>query len=247
MTYTITRLAETGSTNAIARQMAAQGAPEGTVVTADRQTAGRGRMGRTFHSPEGSGLYMSLILRPMIPAAQAIRITTAAAVAVSRALEKMGCAPQIKWVNDIYARGRKICGILAESALAADGTMAYAVLGIGVNLAAPAGGFPPEIAEIAGAAFDNPPPDAREKLLAAILGEFAPLYADLAGECAAHMAEYRRRCFLIGKAITVMPLDGGAPYDAVAADVDDECGLVIRLPDGTAQTLSSAEVRVRGK
>ena len=247
MHFTIHHLPETDSTNTAVRRMAADGAPEGTVVIADHQTAGRGRMGRAFLSPAGTGLYMSLLLRPTIPAERAIRITTAAAVAVCRALESFGCPARIKWVNDLFASGRKICGILAESAFAADGSMAYAVLGIGVNLAPPPGGFPAEIADIAGAAFEESSPALRGRLAERILTEFAPLYARIAEPAAAHMAEYRRRCFLIGERITVHPLDGGAPYEATAADIDDECGLVIRLPDGEARTLSSAEVRVRGK
>ncbi len=247
MQFQYIRLSETSSTNTVVRELAAQGAPEGTVVIADFQSAGRGRMGRSFLSPAGTGLYMSLLLRPTIPPERAIRITTAAAVAVCRALESMGCRGQIKWVNDIFARGRKICGILAESAFAADGTMSYAVLGIGVNIAPPPGGFPPDIADIAGAAFDSPSPDVRDRLAEEILARFAPLYARISEDTAAHMAEYRRRCFLIGETVTVHPLDASAPYEAVAADVDDECGLVVRLPGGETRTLSSAEVRVRGK
>ena len=247
MQYRFVRLTEADSTNTVLRQMAADGAPEGTVVIADHQSAGRGRMGRSFLSPAGTGLYMSLLLRPMIPPVQAIRITTAAAVAVSRALEGMGCPAEIKWVNDIFSRGRKICGILAESALAADGSLACSVLGIGVNLAPPAGGFAPEIADIAGAAFDAATPALRDQLAQAILNEFAPLYARIGEERAAHMAQYRRRCFLLGETVTVHPLDTSAPYEAAAVDVDDECGLVIRLPDGEMRTLSSAEVRVRGR
>lgn len=247
MQYRCIRLSETDSTNTVLRQLAMQNAPEGTVVIADHQSAGRGRMGRSFLSPAGTGLYMSLLLRPTIPAAQAIRITTAAAVAVCRALERMGCDGRIKWVNDIFFRERKICGILAESALAADGSLAYAVLGIGVNVAPPADGFAPEIADIAGAAFEDPPPDARDRLAETILTEFAPLYARIGEARAAHMAEYRRRCFLLGETITVHPLSGENAYESTAVDVDDECGLLIRLPGGEMRTLSSAEVRVRGK
>ena len=118
------------STNQTAIEMAAEGAPEWTVVVAKHQSAGRGRLDRKFYSPEGTGLYMSIILRPRIPPSQALKITAAAAVGVAETLEStFGVRPQIKWVNDILVEGKKVCGILTESRLS--GTdLAFAVLGI---------------------------------------------------------------------------------------------------------------------
>jgi BirA family biotin operon repressor/biotin-[acetyl-CoA-carboxylase] ligase len=237
---------ETGSTNTLARHAAEQGAPHGSLFAAASQTAGRGRRGRSFCSPDGTGLYVSLLLRPHMDPAHSIRITTAAAVALCRALETMGVADtSIKWVNDIFRGGRKIAGILTEASFTADAKMRYAVLGVGVNLSPPTGGFPPEIADIAGAAWDNPIPNGRARLLAAFLTEFFALYDTLTDENAAHMEEYRRRCFVLGQPVTVIPTGGLPSYDAVAEDIDEECRLLIRLPDGRAETLSTGEISVR--
>lgn len=141
------------STNLTARQLAAGGAPAGLVVLADRQCAGRGRLGRSFFSPAGCGLYMSIVLRPTIEASQAVLLTTAAAVAVCEAVEALtGQSPQIKWVNDVFLHGKKICGILTEAAFGAENDrLEYAVAGIGINVHTPPDGWPPELADIVGA------------------------------------------------------------------------------------------------
>lgn len=242
----LTILAETSSTNTLAREAAATGAPHGSVFAACRQTAGRGRRGRSFCSPDGTGLYFSLLLRPQLDPAHSVRITTAAAVALCRALESLGVpALSIKWVNDIFRNGRKIAGILTEAAFTPSGQMEYAVLGVGVNLSPPADGFPPEIADIAGTAWDHPVPDGRSRLLAAFLAEFFPLYERLSDGQAAHMPQYRRLCFLPGRTVTVHPTGGGSPYEAAVLDIDEECRLLIRLPNGRTEALSSGEVSVR--
>ena len=131
------------STNSIARQRAAAGACEGLTLIASSQTTGRGRKGRNLFSPDGTGIYMSVLLRPQASPQIALRITTMAAVSVCQAIEGL-CSrePGIKWVNDIYMDGRKVCGILTETALAAGGRLEYVVLGIGVNALEPEGGFP---------------------------------------------------------------------------------------------------------
>jgi len=234
------------STNTLARELAAAGAPHGTVIAAAAQSAGRGRLGRSFASPAGTGLYVSVILRPDFPAEQIMRITTAAAVALCRALESMGVRDtSIKWVNDVFRGPRKIAGILTEAAFASDGTPAYAVLGVGVNLSPPPQGFPPEIAEIAGAAFDAPIPDGRARLLGALLDEFFALYGDLAAPRCAHMDEYRRRCFVIGRDVTVIAAGGTQQYAARAAALDDECRLIVHLPSGEERVLATGEVSLR--
>lgn len=231
------------STNTLLKEMAAAGAPHGTVVVAAAQTAGRGRRGRSFFSPDGTGLYISVLLRPDLPLAQAVRITTAAAVAAADAVEDItGRVPGIKWVNDLYLDGRKVAGILTEAA--ADGDrLQYAVLGIGVNVAPPPGGFPPEIAGIAGAILPAPIPDGRARLAAAFLTRFFRLAETLGA--AAYMDEYRRRCFVLGKPITV--LRGDEQYPAEAVGVDEDGGLIVRRPDGTREVLSSGEVSVRAE
>lgn len=234
------------STNTRARTWGEAGVPHGAIVAAASQTAGRGRRGRSFHSPDGTGLYFSILLRPDFAAEHAVRITTAAAVALCRALTSLGVPDaRIKWVNDIFRGERKIAGILTEGAFTSDGRFRYAVLGVGVNVLPPPGGFPAELQTIAGSAFDAPDPacpDLRARLLAAFLEAFFPLYDRLDAPIAPHMAEYRRLCFLAGRSVTVRPTGGRTPYSADVLDIDDECRLLIRLADGSVSTLASGEV-----
>ncbi len=233
---------EVTSTNALAKAAAENGAPEGTVILAASQTAGRGRLGRTFCSPPDTGLYMSVVLRPRVEAEKALNITTAAAVAAAQAIEQVaGKTAAIKWVNDIYCDDKKVCGILTEAVPDPQtGGLCYAVLGIGINVREPAGGFPSAIQDIAGAVFDADGGD-RAVMAAAVLDAFAPLYAHL--EDGAHIAEYRARQWLCGKAVTVhTPTDSRA---ATALFVDEQCRLVVRYDSGEEAALSTGDVSVR--
>ena len=137
------------STNNRAKALAAQGAPHGTLVCAIAQTGGRGRFGRVFHSPEGSGIYISFVLRPKMPAERAVMLTSMTAVAVARAIEQLADVQvQIKWVNDLFIDGKKTCGILCEAGMDFEsGQLEYAVVGIGVNVGKMT--FPEELADIA--------------------------------------------------------------------------------------------------
>ena len=234
-------LPRVGSTMEEARRLAAEGAPHGTVVLAEEQTAGRGRRGRSFFSPGGTGVYMSILLRPELSPEQSLGITTAAAVASARASEAVsGRMAGIKWVNDIYMEERKVCGILTEGA-AEEGRLRYAVVGIGCNACPPEGGFPPEVADIAGAVLPRFEPLARERLTAAVLNEFFALYPGIAA--GAHAEEYRRRCMVPGRRVTV--LRGGIATPALALEVDGECRLVVRYEDGRTEALSSGEISIR--
>ena len=233
------------STNTVLKGMAAEGAPEGLCLIAGEQTAGRGRMGRSFYSPADSGLYMSLLLRPQIPAAEAVRITACAAVAVADAIEALsGVETQIKWVNDVLIGGKKVCGILTEAALDCEsGQLHYAVLGIGINTAVPAGDFPPELRGIAGAVFRaQKPPELRCRLAAAVLDRFMDYYADPGGK--ACFDGYKRRSLVLGKEINIL-MPGREPEPAAALDLDEDFGLLVRLPDGSVRKLNSGEVSVR--
>ena len=231
----------TESTNTWAKEAAAAGAPEVAVFVAERQTGGRGRRGRSFFSPSG-GLYMSIVVHPSLPPDAAVRITTAAAVAVCRAAaDVFGVECGIKWVNDVFHGGRKVCGILTEASTA-DGRLDWAVVGIGVNVTAPADGFPPEISDIAGALTDTPAPDGRARLAAAIWREFFALYQSL--PTGAYMDEYRRRCFVIGRDVTVVLADG-TKTPATAEEIDGECRLVVRYADGTRSALASGEISIK--
>lgn len=233
-----------GSTNQTARQAAADGAPEGLVVLAESQNAGRGRLGRSFFSPDGTGLYLSVLLRPTLEADRAVLLTTAAAAAVCEAIaEVTGKQAQIKWVNDIFLDGKKVCGILTEAAFGTEnGRLDYAVTGIGVNVCPPPGGFPPALADIAGSVLEAPPAGGlRNRLAAAILRRFLAYYRRLPERT--FLAEYRRRSLVIGQQILIVRGDESRP--ALALGIDDDCHLLVRTPDGTQECLSTGEISIR--
>lgn len=231
------------STNALLREKAAVGAPEGTVILANQQTGGRGRLGRSFYSPPDTGIYMSILLRPAhLSPAQAVRITTMAAVAAAEAIEAVsGRKTGIKWVNDIYVNQKKACGILTEASFDLEsGSIEYVVLGIGMNAYQPEGGFPPELADIAGGIFPEQQDDGKNRLAAEFLNRFLGYYraADTA-----YAEKYRERSLVIGREIRV--ITPTLERSAVALDVDRECRLIVRYDDGTVETLSTGEISIR--
>lgn len=231
------------STNILLKEKAALGAPEGTVLAATEQTAGRGRFTRSFFSPSESGVYFSVLLRPKLSAENAALITTAAAVAVAETAETLsGRKAEIKWVNDVLIEGRKISGILTEAALNLEsGELDYAILGIGLNVYEPDGGFPPEIANTAGAIFNERGAGLRSRITAEVLERFFKYYDSLDERL--FLNSYRERCIVIGKQITV--LSGGGSRPALALGVDDNCRLNVKYPDGKEEYLSSGEISVR--
>lgn len=228
------------STNALLIERAKSGEREGAVLCAEEQTAGRGRMGRDFFSPRGTGLYLSILLRPAA-ARDASLLTALCAVAVCEAAEALcGRQAQIKWVNDIFLDGKKCCGILTQGALCLEtGAFEYAVVGIGVNVAIPAGGFPAGMA--ASALFETAPPGARETLCAEILNRVEGYYRRF--EARDFVAPYQARSLLPGKAVTVFC--GGTPRGAKALAVDEDCRLVVEYEDGARERLVAGEVSVR--
>ncbi len=230
---------ETDSTNRVAKELAAKGAAEGTLVLAKRQTGGKGRLGRSFFSPEG-GIYMSMILRPAIPAERALLITTCAAVAVARAIERVcDVKAGIKWVNDIFVDGKKVCGILAEAGLNPNSDIPdYVVLGIGINVKKQA--VPEELKEIVGCLEDTGQTVLNEDLIAAVWEEFEELYRNLS--TAVFMEEYKERSILLGREVTVLATEGD--YRAVVTNIDKEGHLVTRR-EGREEILSNGEVSVR--
>jgi len=230
---------ETDSTNRVAKELAARGAAEGTLVLANRQKGGKGRLGRSFFSPEG-GIYMSMILRPTVPAERALMITTCAAVAVARAIERVcDTTAGIKWVNDIFVDGKKVCGILAEAGLNPNSEIPdYVILGIGINVKKQQ--VPEELKGIVGCLEDNGQNVLKEDLIAAVWAEFGALYQNLS--TAVFMEEYKERSILLGREVTVLAVEG--EYRAVVTDIDEEGHLIIRR-DGQEAFLSSGEVSVR--
>lgn len=234
------------SSNLTAKQLALTGAPHGTLVLTSHQQAGRGRMGRVFESPAGKGVYLSLLLRPDLSAADAQTVTIGAAVAVARAVKALcGLELSIKWVNDLYYQGKKVCGILTEAALDLEsGMLDYAVLGLGFNVIAPAEGWPDDLRDVAGALYDGTPaPGARAMLAAAFLNEFWSLYR--AGPRSGCLDEYRSRQALVGRQVLVTPRQG-EPRQAAALGINDEWKLIVRFTGESRPTaLNSGEVSVR--
>lgn len=235
---------EIDSTNRYLKELAAAGAPEGTVVIANKQSAGRGRLGRSFFSPEEKGIYMSILLRPEIELQRSVLITSMAAVAVARAVEKVSGIPaQIKWVNDIFIHQKKVCGILTEAGINAEtGSLDYAVLGIGINVGSME--FPEELQNIATSVSNECGREvSKEELTEKVLKELEGLYPTLWD--GSFLKESKARSILLGKEISVLDAEvpGGA-YQAKAVELDDMGHLVIER-DGRREVLNSGEVSVR--
>lgn len=239
----ITVLPTAVSTNTLLREKANRGCPEGCVLIGNEQTGGRGRYGRRFYSPGDTGLYLSLLLRPRrYSPQQAAQLTAAAAAAMCGAIEAVsGEAPQIKWVNDIFLRGKKVCGILTEASFGLEtGALEYAVLGVGVNVYSPKDGFPPELERIAGSVFDSPRGDAKNALAGEFLNRFLDCYN--APEDRRYIETYRQRSLVIGKTVTVFA--GNQARQALVRGIDDACRLLVTYKNGEEAALSWGEIRV---
>lgn len=232
------------STNTYLKKRAAEGAPEGTVVIANAQTAGRGRMGRSFASAPGLGIYLSMLLRPSTEAECVQSLTAGTAVAVCRAVERVcGVAPGIKWINDLFLKGKKICGILCESSLK-DEKAEYVVLGIGLNVITRPQDFPEELRGTAGSLYSQTGTVfERGRLISAMISELSAMYEAWKTDPRALLDDYRRRCIVLGKTVEVSPVTGGV-FTAAAEEISDDFGLVLRLPDGSTSTVHSGEVSI---
>ena len=240
----LTVLPTAPSTNALVREKANQGRPEGRVIVACEQTDGRGRYGRQFFSPVDSGVYLSLLLRPTAYSPQqATCLTAAAAAAMCQAIEAVtGQQPGIKWVNDIFLHGKKVCGILTEAAVGLEtGTLNYMVLGAGVNLYPPVKGFPEEIQPIAGSVLERSCPEAKNRLVGEFLNRFWDFYTH--PECRTYLEDYRSRSLAIGQNVTV--LSAGRAVSAYAYGIDDDFRLLVRYENGDTEALSYGEIRIQ--
>ena len=229
------------SSNRTTKLLALDGAPHGTLVLTAHQSAGRGRLGRKFESPAGKGVYCSILLRPELPAASAQTATIRAAVAVCRAVQDLcGLELAIKWVNDLYYKGKKVCGILTEAGTDLEsGQLEWLVVGIGLNLTATAEDFPPELTAKAGSLYPGgPAPVSRAALAGAIGRELLALCPGFA--C---LDEYRARCFVPGHWVTVCT--GTETYAAQALSIDDAGRLVVQREGGRTEALRCGEVTIR--
>lgn len=227
------------STNKTAKELASAGAADGTVILAEQQTGGRGRLGRSFFSPPGSGIYFSVILRPKLDAQSSLLMTSAAAVAVSRAIEIVfGIHAGIKWVNDIYIGEKKVCGILAEGGVNFETNgLDYIVIGIGINVTTAQ--FPEDLRHIA-AAITTGEAD-RNRLTAELCNELEKLYLDLPD--ASFMEEYRERSIVIGHDVWV--IRGETRYLAHVLDVNGAGNLIVADESGVIHEISTGEVSIR--
>lgn len=229
---------ETDSTNNQAKRLINDGEKGNLLVCAGRQTAGRGRQGKSFYSPEGTGIYMSLVIHPGSSLQNAVTATTAAAVAVCRAIEKItDITPKIKWVNDVYVNGRKVCGILTEAVTDFEsGTVSSVIIGIGVNITTE--NFPSDV-ENAGALNAN---ISKSMLIAKIADELMEIAL---GDYSAFIGYYRTHSMIIGRQITFF--ENGTATDGTALAIDETGGLVVRTENGETRTLRSGEITLRRK
>lgn len=234
------------STNDRLKVMARQGAPHGTVLIADHQTGGHGRRGRSFHSPEGVGIYLSMLLRPNCRPGELMHLTCATAVAMCDAVETAtGLRPQIKWTNDLVSGRQKLGGILTELGLTPQGMVDYAIIGIGINCCQQKEDFPADIQDIAaslsmvtGKVVD------RARVAAAMMDALYHMDETLLTGKDAMLMAYRQNCITIGQDISLVR--GDEVRHGHALDVDAEGALIVRFPDGHTEAVNSGEVSVRG-
>ena len=230
------------STNSYAKKLAHSGAPEGTVIIADHQSGGRGRLGRSFSSPAGAGIYLSVILRPNCLPEALMHLTCAAGVAAGDAIANVtNQMPGLKWTNDLVLHKKKLGGILTE--LSVDPVtrkVEWAVVGIGINCCQ--SDFPEEIKHIAISLGLSP--SGRMQLTAALIRSLHSMRRDLFTEKNGIMEDFRHRCITIGQEISV--LRGEDVRHGKAVDVDNDGGLVVTFSDGHQETVTSGEVSIRG-
>ncbi len=232
------------STNNYVKILAEGGEPQGLVVTAEVQTAGRGRQGRSFVSPQGKGLYLSALLRPRSTPEQATDLTAWVAVAAARAVEKVcGLASDIKWVNDLQVEGKKLCGILCEMGMTGN-RLDYVVAGIGINVSQNPEDFPPEVAGQATSLGQwlNVPPS-RTELARALIEELDRVCGAFPEGKQEYLEQYRVRCVTPGREVWV--LNAGERRQGFALGIDEAFRLEVEFEDGRVEALSTGEVSVR--
>ena len=236
---------ELDSTNSRAKQLAEEGMPHGTLVLAGSQTAGKGRRGRQWTSPAGSGVFMTLILKPKIQPASASMLTLAAALAVKRAVSRLtGLTPLIKWPNDIVINGKKVCGILTEMSSEVD-YINYVVVGIGINTNMEE--FPGELEKTATSLLlETGQRCHRASLASAVLEEFEAVYERfLATEDLSDLKEeYEAGMVNLGRQVRVLAVEN--VFEGVAVGIDEGGRLLVETKDRVLHKVMSGEVSVRG-
>lgn len=233
---------ELDSTNTYLKKIGSNGEKENQLVIALSQTGGRGRMGRSFYSPNDTGIYFSLLIHPEFSAEKSLFLTVMAAVSVAETVMKYNKNDvKIKWVNDIYIDGKKVCGILTEGAVNSNKKIDYAVVGIGINVIAPENGFPDDIKDIATAIFPgNTEEYIKEKIVADVVNRFFSMYN---GDDKDYIRRYKEYSYLTGKEINIISGDKTRP--ATVIDITDDCHLLVRNINGEIEEISSGDVSVR--
>ncbi len=238
-------LEETDSTNLVCRRMAAQGEAEGLVVLARSQSAGRGRRGRNFQSTEDLGLYLSVLLRPTQGMEELSTLTAWVAVAVCDGVERAcGVRPEIKWINDLILKGKKLGGILTELGLK-DGGLDHLVVGIGLNVNHTRADFEPELRDMATSLsmdVENCPD--MPALAAQIILALDEMWGSFPHKLGDYLDKYRAGCITTGKQVQIITPASREEGESLA--IDEEFRLIVRMPDGTRRALSAGEVSVRG-
>ena len=233
---------ELDSTNTYLKKVGSQGEKENQLVIALSQTGGRGRMGRSFYSPNGTGIYFSLLIHPEILAEKSLFLTVMAAVSVAETVMKYNKNDvKIKWVNDVYIDGKKVCGILTEGSINADKKLEYAVVGIGLNVIAPENGFPDEIKDIATAVFPGKAEEhIKEKIVADVVNKFFSMYNSNDSD---YIRRYKEYSYLTGREINIISGDSVRP--ATVIDITDDCHLLVKNENDEIEEISSGDVSVR--
>ncbi len=234
------------STNDRLRLLARQGAPHGTVLLAGHQTGGHGRLGRSFLSPAGQGVYLSILLRPGCSPGELMHLTCAAAVAMCDAVSAAaGFTPGIKWTNDLVFGKRKLGGILTELGFTPRGALDYAIIGIGINCTQTQEDFPPELRHMAGSlSMVTGTSVDRSQVAAAMMDALCNMSTALLPEKKAILSRYRSLCITLGQDISLVR--GDEVRHGTALSIDDGGALLVRFPDGHLESVNSGEVSVRG-
>ena len=235
------------STNTECKRRAMTGAKDGLVIISNEQTGGRGRLGRTFQSPKGCGLYLSALFRPQLPPETVTDFTAWVAVAVCDGIEAAcGVRPQIKWTNDIVMGRKKLVGILTEMSLESEtNSLEYLVTGIGVNVNHRPQDFHEDIRDMATSlAQQLGHPVRRAELAAEIIKALDKMYAGFPENKQEYLDKYRADCMTPGHQVQLFT--PASREEAYAVEIDDQFRLVVEMPDGTRRALSAGEVSVRG-
>ena len=240
----ITIFEELDSTNNYLKKVGSKGEKENHLVIALSQTGGRGRMGRSLYSPNGTGIYFSLLLHPEFSAEKSLFLTVMAAVSVAETVMNYNKNDvKIKWVNDIYIDSKKVCGILTEGAINSDKSLDYAVVGIGINVVVPENGFPEDIKNIATSIFQgNTEENIKEKIVAEVVNRFFKMYNGVDTD---FVKRYKEYSYLTGKEINI--ISGETTRPATVIGITDDCHLLVKNESGELEEISSGDVSVRLK